>query len=558
MEHTVVIENDPRAKAAIERWGEGKSDPERSRFETDCSDIARLIRPQRGGFSDDIPSDRTLEKPLSSSPILAQSSFAAGIYASITNPANRWAGLETPDREFNKWKPMAEWNDLVTTRVLNSFRPSMSSFYTATFQAYSDIAAFGNAAGYDEVDEVEKKFIDVTMSLSEVVVWIDFHGRVVEVVRKFHLTPQAAILHFGSDNLPQKMRDMAIAGSSGKIAFYQHVKKNFDFKTGKLGPRGKRWLSHYACEVESSLVRRKGYSEMPFYFPRWDVDSGMKYGTGPGFVALASARVNQQMTGAVIRQAQKAADPTLLAPDRHAYPLDGVVRPGEVLYGGTNMQGNPVVRALDNFGSISVTDAERRQIVEDIKEVFQYSIMGLQGRTGVTAEETRIMEEARLRNWAPHADRIMEEYAARKVERRFRMLWRAGQLPPPPPEAENMPLQVRYQSGAAMAMSAREGQAVRQFLTDLGPLAQMDPRYADRLDPDAIAEALHDASPSLPASVLRSREDADAIAQDRAEQQQQAQQMAALQSGSSAAKDMAQAAGALPEGTMEAMSQAVQ
>ena len=562
MKHFMVIEKDPRAIKAFGRWDEGKSEPERTEAEGIWSDIARLIRPQRGGFGQSDPSGRKLEKPLSSVPILAQSSFAAGIYAGLTNPANRWGGLQTPDADLNKWQPMAEWNDLATQRVLNSFSPAVSGFYASTYQIYSDLAAFGNAAAYDQIDTTQRRFIDVALSLAEVVIWIDFHGAVVEVVRKFSVSPEAAVMEFGKLAVPDKLADMALKGSQDKVVFVQHVLKNYDFEKGRLGPRGQRWLSHTACEIETSLVRVKGYAEMPFYFPRWDVDSGRKYGTGPGFTALPTARVHQQMTAATIRAAQKAADPTLLAPDLDAYPLNGVVRPGEVVYGGTNIRGEALVKPLNNFGNIQYTEQEKRQAAEEIKEVFHYSIMGLQGRTGVTSEESQIMEAARLRNWAPHADRIMEEYGARKFERRFQMLWRAGQIPPPPNEAAGLPLQVTYKTAATAALHAGEGVAVRQFVGDLGGLAQLNQsmaeRIGDRIDPDALIETLHDASPNLPARFMRPREVADQIGKARAEQQQQAQQMQQMQAAGGIAKDLGAAAGALPEGALDGLAGMVQ
>jgi hypothetical protein len=307
------------------------------------------------------------------------------------------------------------------------------------------------------------------------------------------------------------------------------------------------WRSVYACDMECWLVKEGGYHEMPYYAPRWDVDSGHTCGTGPGFIALASARAVHQMEAATLRAAQFAADPTMLAPDRQDWPLNGHVRPGVVVYGGVNMQGTQMLRPLQTGGGIGLTAEEKRAKIEEIKNAFHYALMTVQGRTGMTSEETLIMEEARMRNWAPHSDRIMEEYAARKVERRFRMLWRAGQIPPPPKEAQGLPMQVRYQSAASMAMKAREGMAIKQFIADLGPLAQTNPRYLDRLDPDATIEALHEAAPSLPARLLRSRDDADQIAAQRAEQQQQMQMMQMAQAGAGALKDAASAAGAMPD-----------
>lgn len=538
--------NHPAAQEAIDRWSELKL--ARGGHERDWEDIARLIRPQRGGFSLSDPTGRDHVKALSSQPILAASSFAAGIYSGLTNPANRWFGLETPDEDLNAWQPMAEWNDIATARVLSSFRPALSSFYSATFQAYSDIAAFGNSAAYDELDERERKFMDLTLSLAEIVWDIDAWGRVVEVVRKFHLTPRRALAFFkGRGDMPPKVWDLAEKGDQTRLVFYHHVFNNADWRPGKVSNQ-KPWKSVYVTDENCWLISEKGYEEMPYYVPRWDVDSGHTIGTGPGFIALASARAVQQMEAATLRAAQFAADPTLLAPSREDWPLHGHIRPGAMVYGGMTIRGQRTVEPLHIGGGIGLTDAEKQKKVEEVKEAFHYSLMTVQGRTGLTPQETLIIEEAKMRNWAPHSDRIMEEYAAKKVERRFRLLWRAGQIPPPPPEAEGLPLGMRYQSAASMAMKAREGMAIVQFLGNLGPLAQTDPRYLQRLDPDATIEALHAASPSLPARMLRSRDDADQIAEAQAQAAQQQQMVEAAGPLAGAVKDMAGAEAAMGGG----------
>jgi hypothetical protein len=536
------------ARAAMSRWDELKS--ERAKFEPDWESIAKLIRPQRGGFGLDDVGSRMHDKPLSSEPIMANNAMASGLYAAITNPANRWAGLETPDKELNNWKPMAEWNDLVTARVMASFRPANSTFYSSTYQGYADISAFGQFAHYDEIDIEEQRFVDVTMSLAEVVVDVDAHGRVCEMVRRYHMKPRAAMRYFRKkgDQLPAKLIDLAEKGDTSDIPFFHHIVLNDEYSSGKLGPRGKKYLSVHATECEEATIRVAGYYEMPAYFPRWDVDSGQTYATGPGFVALASARANHLMDATTIRAAQRAGDQTILAPNRKHLPLEGRVRPGSVVYGAMSVRGQPLISALNNTGQINLTIQEKQMKVEEMKNAFYYSLMSLHGRTGITSEEVQIMQEAQLRNWAPHADRIMEEYAARKVERRFRMLWRAGQIPPPPQEAAGVPLMVRYQSAATMALRAREAIAVRQFVNDLGALSAISgsgTRAGDRFDEDAAIEALHDASPSLPASILRAREEADQIGQARAQQQEQQvqmqQMMEAAKAGGGLAKDMSQA-----------------
>lgn len=542
-----VGEKHPAAELAERRWGELKS--ERARYEGDWEAIARLMRPQRGGFGLDDPAGRQLEKPLSSAPILAQVNFSAGLYGSLTNPANRWMGMKTNDPDLNEWHPARLWLDHVTTRILASFQPSVSPFYSAAIQAFGDLATFGNGAQYDEAEPGEGRILDVTLSLAEVCYDIDGHGRVNEVVRRFYLKPAAAMSMFG-DRAPAKVRELAEKGSQDRHAYYHHVLKNEGWRKGSLGLRGKRWVSRYACEVGGTLIRERGYDEMPFYAPRWEVESGAVYGTGPGFIALASTRTHNRMDEATLRAAQRAADPTLLAPDRQDFPLNARVVPGAVVYGGVNMQGTPLVRPLEMSGSIQLTHQEKAEKLSEIRDAFHYTLMNLAGRTGMTATEVQTINEERLRLWAPHMGRVQEEYLAPKVARRFALLWRAGQLPPPPPEMEGAALQVEYESAAAAALKAAEGLRVMQVLSDIGPLAQAKPRLMDRIDEDGLLEVLMEAR-GAPQRILRSREDADAIAEARAQQEQQMQMMQAAQAGAGVMKDLGAAADAMGGEMME-------
>jgi hypothetical protein len=539
---------DTRAEMDQARWDELKTD--RSEHEQMWESIARLFRPQRGGFGLSDPAGRTHEKPLSSAPIHAQNNFSAGLYGTLTNPANQWFGLATSDPEANEWHENKLWLDLVARRIHSSFAPSVSTFYTSAQQIYGDIAAFGNAAQYDELRQDERKIMDITVSLSEIVFDIDAYGMVCDVVRKFMLTAEQAIGMFskGDDVLPSKLHEMAEKRDRTRITFFHRVGKNTEFTRGRMGPRGKRWFSRYSCEMGQVLVRLSGYDEMPFYAPRWDVDTGHIYGTGPAFNALASARVHGRMTDATIRAAQRAADPTILAPDRGDWPLNGTIQPGKVVYGAINMQGQAMLRPLDVTGNFNLTLQEKQNVMEEIRDAFHYSLMSLAGRTGMTATEVMAITEERQRLWAPHQGRLQEEYLAPKVARRFAMLWKAGQLPPPPPGLAGKDLQVVYLSAAAAAQRSVEGNAVLRILQDITPLAAMSPaaaaRLADRLDPDGTLEVLMDAR-GAPAKILRSREDADAIGQARAEQQQQMQQMQALQQGAGMVKDLAGAGAAM-------------
>jgi Bacteriophage head to tail connecting protein len=530
------------AEGDIARWAELKT--ERSQHEQLWTDIARLIRPQRGGFGLTDPAGRQMEKPLSSAPIHAHGNFAAGLYGTLTNPANRWCGLATNDPDDMKVHENALWLDTASNRVLASFQPSVSTFYTAAQQVYGDIAAFGNAAQFDELQPAERRILDVTISLAEICYDIDAFGLVVEVVRRFMLTAEQAIGMFRQegDRLPTKLTEMAQKGDRTRMAFYQRIGRNDAFRPGRLGAAGKRWYSRYSTECDSALIRVKGYDEMPFYAPRWDVDTGHTYGTGPAFAALASTRLHNRMTDSVIRAAQRAADPTILAPDRGDWPLNGQIQPGKVVYGAMNMQGQPMLQPLDVSGRLNLTLQERQEVMQEIRDAFHYTLMNLAGRTGMTATEVMAITEERQRLWAPHQGRLQEEYLARKVARRFAMLWKAGQIPPPPEGLKGKELTVIYKSAAAAAQQSFEGNAALRILQDIAPLAQISPaaaeRLGDRLDPDGMLEVLMQAR-GAPASLLRSREDADALAEGRNQRSAAAQTVGTMQAGAGMLKDLA-------------------
>lgn len=536
---------DPRADQVARRWAE--LDSARSQHKQLWTDIARVFRPQRGGFGLDDPASRPIDKALSSAPIFAQDNFAAGLYGTLTNPANRWFGFRTNDTSLNTWQTGREWLDLAATRVLASFGPSISPFYSAAIQAFQDLSAFGNAGQYDELVTSERKILDITLSLAEVCYDIDGFGRVVEVVRKFMLTAAQAIGMFGQNRVPAKMLELAQKGDTARHVFYHHVLKNEDWRPMfKLGVKGKLWISRYCCEMDRALVRESGYAEMPFYAPRWNVDSGQIYGTGLGFVALPSARIYNRMDDAVVRAAQRAADPTLLAPDRQDFPLNGRIRPGEVVYGAVDAQGRALLRPLDMSGGMNLTLQDRQQKREEMMDAYHYTLMNLSGRTGMTATEVMAITEERQRLWAPHQGRVQEEFLAPKIQRRFALLWRAGQIPPPPPEMEGYELQVEYQSAAQAAQRSVEGNAALRILQDIAPLAQIKPRLMDRIDEDGLLETLIEAR-GAPARMIRSREDTDQMAAARQQQEQAMQAMQMAQAGAGAMKDAASAEAAMAQ-----------
>ncbi|MDZ7919976.1 portal protein [Rhodoferax sp.] len=125
---TSMDAHDTRAEQDQRRWDELKTD--RAEHEQMWENIARLFRPQRGGFGLSNPADRRHEKPLSSAPIHAQNNFAAGLYDTLSNPANQWGGLETNDPDDQQNHEHKLWLDDTASRILASFAAVSQARFT--------------------------------------------------------------------------------------------------------------------------------------------------------------------------------------------------------------------------------------------------------------------------------------------------------------------------------------------------------------------------------------------------------------------------------------------
>lgn len=532
---------DEVAEAVVRRWDELAR--EKALYHGEWETIATLLMTNRKAFSSGgQPGQWQHRGVFDSSPVVARNNLAAGLYGTATNPANRWLVMETPDEDLNGWHAVKTWLDVVNRRVLASFRASTSNFYDSVMPLYGDIVAFGTSVQYDEPLEEQGRILDKTMPLSEVAIAVSDAGELTEMIRRFTLKPADAARTYG-DRLPPKIRELAQRGDQTPQQFFFALSLSDDFAPGGAFRRGMKVVARTVCAEGPRVVREGGYYEMPAYAPRWDVDAGETWGRGQGYFSLPTVRMLNLSAEANIRAAQWHADPATLAPDQIALRKEFRLQPGATLYGAMTMGGRPLLARMDGPRGLPFGIEQQQDFREQVKEMFGFSLLTVTNRSGMTTAEFLERQADRLRLMAPFLGRIQSEYLTRKAARRFAILWRAGQIPPPPPELAGRPLDVRYVSAAAMAQRSTEAAATANLIQNLSPLMGVDPRYAMRLDPDGVAETLADGF-GAPARALRSREQADALERAAAERQQ-AMAMAEMAPGlAGAARDMAEAGAA--------------
>ncbi|MBP6014424.1 MAG: head-tail connector protein [Alphaproteobacteria bacterium] len=519
-------------------WNKLKA--ERAQFERTWQEIADYVRPLRAEFTTmRTAGDKRHTRIYDSTPLMAADSFAGGIYGMMTNPANRWFALRLQDDELNDYDPVRDWLYEAETRILHSFGPQVSRFYSVLPSMYADLACFGTAIFYSEEIPGQGRINDNVRPLSECVISESAYGDVDTVYRRFALTGKQAIEMFG-EALSERTARVAEKDPFCLIHFIHGVYPNLTYKPDKLDAAARPFLSTYVEEESRHKVAEGGYYEMPYHVPRWAQAAGEVYGRGIGEQVLPDVKMLNRMDETAIRAAQKIADPPLAAAD------EGVIKaahtwPGGITYGAIDQNGQQLLRPLMTGGNVGITLEMMEQRRNAIKESFYFSLMQMIGSPNMTATEWMGRQEEKLRLLGPNLGRIQSEFLSPLIKRRFGLLLRANQLPPPPEEIQGAAMTIEYVSPLARAQMAGEAQAVSRLYQSLGQIAQVDPSVLDNVDHDEAVQVLGRGW-AVPAKIMRGSDQVKEMRKEREQAQAMQQSLAMGAQGADVMKKVADSA----------------
>ncbi|MES2667921.1 MAG: portal protein [Pseudomonadota bacterium] len=541
----IGAENSSLAKMIFTRHEELKQDRNHRAPELDA--VARIYRPQRTGFraSTERRDDWNLHELFNSRTLTSAGNMSASLYSTLCNPANDWFQATTPDPEAAEYHENKAWLDIVSRRMLMSFGPGMSNFYSSAVSWTADCVALGTGFIVSDEGRGRKRLIDSCISPADAVFAVDADGMADELITERWLTPVQAARFYGIDALPPKLRERAVQGKADqRTRFIQAMQPNDDFVPGRFDAKGKPFVSSHISEDGMAVVRQGGTYEQSFAIPRWDVDGSNPWGRGLGYLNLASGRKLQAQARDNLTAGALMAKPPIGTVGTKAMRDGAKIAPGQFLHGAISHTGQKLMQPIMVNNGLPITADMERQAIEEVENGWHAQLLTLVGRTGLGNLEVIEREEERLRLQAPYLGRMQSEGLTMVAERRFGLMFRAGQFPPPPRSMQGQPLEIRYTSVAALAQKASDGVATARLLQDTYALAgaQPTPEAAmevwDNIDKDNAMAVLAEAR-GAPARVTRSPDDREAIRAARAQQMQIQQAMAMAEQAAGIGKDMA-------------------
>ncbi|CCH49627.1 portal protein [Pseudodesulfovibrio piezophilus] len=471
-----------------------------------------------------------------STPMHSLELLASALGGLLTNPAMPWFDIRARDFGRGDEQTIREFLQQARERIAALFNSEDSCFQTNVHELYLDVALMGTAVMYVEADpRTIARFS--TRPLGEVYVSESARGVVDTVYRRYELTARQAVQEWGarcSDEVRKKSEDRP----DEKVMMLHAVFPRTDRDPFALGAANFPYASIYMEVASQNILEESGYLEMPYLVPRWAKAAGEIYGRGPGQTALSDTRVLNAMARTALMAAEKMSDPPLMVPD------DGFLGPVRSGPGGLSYYragSSDRIEALPVRVDLAATESMMQQRRESIRRIFMSDQLAAEG-PAVSATEAVIRQTEKMRVLGPVLGRLQTEFLSPLIKRVFKIMLRAGALPPFPEGLTPEDIEVRYTSPITHAQKLYEAQGLPQAMQYLSPLVGTGDAFGimDNFNTDRMARHVADLF-GIPADYLKPEGDVAAAREQKSKSQGSAMTAKTVADAAAIAKTLSEA-----------------
>lgn len=543
----------------LTRWGTLKK--EREPYMTQWLEISEHITPSRGRFligKNRNESRSRWNRIVDSSAVRAANILAAGLMSGMTDPSSQWFALTTGTPNLDEAQAVKVWLDQVQRIMEMAF--TRTNTYQALHQGWRDVGTYGVMAMVIAEDDREV-FHCYPLSVGEYAIGVDDRGVPDTLYRRFIMTAAQLVARFGRSKLSADvLRNFDARQVDHEYKLIHAIEPRFDRQYGKRDSRNMPWRS-VIIQIDSDgtkdgILEESGFNEFPCVVGRWGASASDVYSEeSPGMVALGDVRQLQHEQKQKGNSIDYIVNPPLIMPTA-ARDNEDDFEPGGRIYLDAPAQKDAVQSAWQvqmDINALRQDIAEVQQRINQAFSVDMFLMLSGQQMGKMTATEVAERHEEKLMMLGPVLSRLNNEVLKPLIERTFSILYRAGQLPPAPPELAGVELSIEYTSMLARSQRAIRANSLDQFLQRIGQVAQFDPNVLAKIDSFRIVDEYADYLSVAPSVVVPTEQ-----AQQKIEAQQQAQQQAQQAEQMQQAADAVSKLGRVPADGSTVGGQAVQ
>nr|WP_054590488.1 portal protein [Sphingopyxis macrogoltabida] len=509
----------------------------RQDYEAEVRDIARFAQPARSRFlaterNKGIRRRQANNRLLDPHGIIAARTLTHGMASGLSSASTPWFTLAVAS-EFMEAEGVRAWLSDVEARMY-AFLAS-TNFYGAAKTGYGETGLFGTEATVMVEHRIHG---GVCHSLTFGEYWIALSDamRPDTLYRLCPMTVRQAVTSFGDAVQPWIREAFDRSDYEKDVEIYQAIEPD---TAGRFNYRSVYWD---ASDDRDATLRVSGYSEQPFWAPRWDVAGGDVYGTSPGMEALPALRELQLQT----KRRNEAID-LMVHPEKIVPPhvrLTG--QPRSIVTGNGVQRDNIVVPYQMPYQAPEAIRAEIDKCKEQVDTLFYAdlfnAITNMRGIQPRNMEEIAKRNEEKLTQLGPVIERVSVEKLTIVIERVFSLMERGRMLPPAPPALREAEIKVEFVSILTQMQRLVGIGQIERSVSFVGNLSGTFPEAADKIDIDQTIDEYAQRA-GTPSKIIRSTADAMKRRQQRATDEAQAKMLAAAP----AVKDGADAARLLSE-----------
>lgn len=466
-----------------------------------------------------------------------------------------WFWGEYEDEALMELDSVKQYLEFVRARMWRAIYAKDARFEQRSGETDLMLVVSGNGYLFPTLNRTQTQLAFKTYHPRSVTKRQDSDGVTNSVTLTECLTPQQAVMRFGEERVGVKTRQMLNASQkerNKKTDFVQVILPRDDRDAAMIGQKSMPFASVWVDVASEHIIREGGFEEFPLSTPQWETSPDETYARGPASYAIADARTLNAMGKTLLVGAQLRVDPPKWA------AADGVLSPVRTFPGGLTVidadiaqtLGGPPIGQLDIAGDIPLGRDMQEDYRAMVARAFYRDIFRLpQEGPQMTATEILERKQEFLRTIGPVFGRLEADYSGFITERVFRIMDRLGLFPEPPEEVKGLQIKWRYISPVQQVRAQLDAAGFARTLEIIAPLAEQKPHMLDNFDEDEIARDAPEYA-GMPQRWIRPQEAVDEIRQQRAQAQQEEQQLAVAREAASAAKDIGQSglveAGATP------------
>lgn len=501
--------------------------------------------------------------------ILALRSYVAGFLEGNTSATRPWFRHGVEDEALMKYPVHKEWLEFLSRRTFKLL--ASSNFYHEAGDFYYDIGTFNTGAHY--IDEIQGRLHFHTLIPGSYFVINNALGEAVVLVREFSLTVKALVDRYGKkkngdwdwSNFSSQVKKLYEDGNyTTKIDVVHIVEENEHYDVNKPEVLlNKRWVSktyelggNYGTYLDPSTFAETGPREQdgdkylkiaasrrkPFIVGTNARAGNFEYGQkGPTLDALGCIKSLNKKAISKDRAIEQVLEPATQGPanlrksyittaPRHFVPID----PSAYSKRGLEVI-NPLAPAGAQLLTADVQDL--RQMVDRFYYADYLLYLTKNPKTRTAAETNAIVQEQQL-VIGPNLQSLNFTYNLPVFD--FitdYVLTEDPYLPPPPPDLAGRFLRPEFISVFAQAQKAADLPTIDRAMAAFGNIGALKPEMWDKVNLDRLADLYEDRL-YLPAGLVRSQDETDAIRERAMREMQRRQQMEQMVQAAGAAKDV--------------------